>query len=112
MRFRSTHLAVATTCLLAACASTQDISSRHSRRDHAGAISDSTTHGNSTNDLRNTPALSSTASLPRIHGDTDATGSSRRIDALMSPDTTLPPNAPASGGAHPLVGVVPGSTWP
>lgn len=62
-------------------------------------------HSGSPADLHDSPALSSTAVLPRL-----PETSTRN---LPSTGVALPPSATNPGGARPLVGVVPGgSSWP
>lgn len=61
--------------------------------------------------LRNRPALSSSATLPPLHGP-DYGSANNYYDSLGHP-ATLPPASPGAGGTNPLVGVVPGGNpWP
>jgi hypothetical protein len=108
-------LAVALACLLGACVTRPDNPHRVVRMDRAVLSGDVIPDSGAppSKYLRDSPALSSTATLPRLSRTSDTTGRSSQIDALMTPNATLSPGAANPGGAHPLVGIVPGGgAWP
>jgi len=96
--------------VLAACATRPETPQCASRPQHASLLTAPSggavlARSGSTADLRNSPALSSTAVLPRF-----PESSTRNLPPT---GVALPPSAANPGGAHPLVGVVPGgSSWP
>jgi hypothetical protein len=90
--------------LLAACVTRPEDYPRH-RSAFGGAAYDSV--GARSNDLRDSPGLSSRVTMPRLTVPPD------RMDPLAPPSVTLPRAAASAGRVNPLVGIVPGgNAWP